>query len=431
MTMPLQLEDYAYPAQAVPAAPAVAATRVNVFIRVSMLFFVLSIPFEMPHRTVIPFEIPTFFLIIFLFATLTSPRTCYRIVPTPLLFFMLYVWVLAISAVVNGVVGDNMDSVIKHFVTFALLLAFLWAMTNVLADARALRLAVIGYTLAITIRAIMQILGIGAHRITVWTGGDRVTILGQNTNWSAIILAAGLCLVVGLFVAPGKWLPKIPFLTWPLAAILGYAVIQTGSRGGLLCITAGMIVFLFSGRTPAVRLRNALIGVAGIAVLAFAALNIPMMRNRLMQSANEGNFAGRERIYPAVVSMIVDKPIIGFGPIENQFEIGKRINERRKVSRDAHNIVGELMTTAGLLGAVPFLIGIGLCFRSAFRARRGALGYLPLALLCTVGMGCLSGTWLVSKILWLTLSVALAAGARWAAPMTTRIWSVEPHAAAS
>ena len=40
----------------------------------------------------------------------------------------------------------------------------------------------------------------------------------------------------------------------------------------------------------------------------------------------------------------------------------------------------------------------------------------------------LSGTWLISKILWFSIAIAVVAGTRWANPMTTRIWSVEPCA---
>jgi O-antigen ligase len=274
----------------------------------------------------------------------------------------------------------------------------------------------------------MQILHIAEHRITVWTGGERVTVLGQNTNMSAIVMSAGLICVVGLFASPGRWLPKLHFLTWPLAALMGWATIQTGSRGGLFCIAIGLVVFLFSGKTPMIRVRNAVLGLLAILALSTAAYTSPMMRARLLAAGEEGNLAGREKIYPALLTMIRERPLLGWGPIDNQFEIGRRINERKRPSRDAHNLPGELLTTSGIIGAVPFLIGIVLCVRLAFKARKGALGYLPLALLSAVLMGCLSGTWLISKILWFTLALAIAGGTRWASPITTKIWSVEPCA---
>ena len=401
------------------------AAKVNPFVRGSLTLFAISIFFEIPHRS-FPVEVPTFFAAVFLLTTLLNPRACYRRIPAPMIWFALHLWVLSLSAIWNGV--EHVGPVIKHFVDLTLLMLLLWTISNVLTDARAVRSVLIGFILGATVRAGMQVLHIGVHRIAVWTGGDRITVLGQNTNMSAIVLSAGLVAVVGLFAAPGKWLPKAYFLTWPLAALMGWATIQTGSRGGLFCITAGMIVFLFSGKTLRIRVRNAILGIVGIAALVVAALYSPMMRNRLENAAEDGNLAGRERIYPAVLTMIRERPVLGWGPIDNQFEIGRRINERIRPSRDAHNLIGELLTTSGMVGTLPFLIGLALAMREAFRARNGALGYLPLSLLSAVLVGCLSGTWLISKILWFSLSVALAAGVRWRDPVTIRIWSVEPCA---
>ena len=77
----------------------------------------------------------------------------------------------------------------------------------------------------------------------------------------------------------------------------------------------------------------------------------------------------------------------------------------------SHNIVLDLMSSTGILGTLPFLIGYALCAAAAWRARRGRYGSLPLALMAVTFMGCMSGTWIASKILWFTFSIALAAGA--------------------
>mgnify|MGYP003578028513 CR=1 FL=1 len=98
----------------------------------------------------------------------------------------------------------------------------------------------------------------------------------------------------------------------------------------------------------------------------------------------------------------------------------------RRPSRDAHNLFGELFTTSGVFGAVPFIIGLGLAFASAWRARKGALGFLPFALLSAVFMGCLSGTWIATKILWFVIGIAVAAGMWWSSPSTIDGWSIEP-----
>ena len=104
--------------------------------------------------------------------------------------------------------------------------------------------------------------------------------------------------------------------------------------------------------------------------------------------------------------MIRERPFLGWGPVENQYEIAHRIEEERLDRRDAHNILFELFSTTGIFGAVPFLIGLAICIREAWRARQSRWKMLPFAMLIAVLVGCLSGTWIASKILWFTLAIA-------------------------
>ena len=199
--------------------------------------------------------------------------------------------------------------------------------------------------------------------------------------------------------------PRI--IAWPVAAMIGLALIQTGSRGGLMCAVGGVTVLLLQGEH---RVRSILFGLVALMLLGLAAWQSPMFRARLL-AADEGSLAGRENIYPATIEMISEKLWLGWGPTENQYEIGQRIGEEKKDRRDAHNIVLELLSATGIIGAIPFLIGMALVIGAAWRARKGALHLLPLAFLVTVLIGTISGTWIASKILWLAFAIALATGA--------------------
>ncbi len=407
-----------------PRVQAKPGLRVNAVVRLGLIIYTLSIPFEIPHRT-FPIEVTTATGLIFLLTTLLNPSACYKRIPAALLWFAAHLWILAIAAIVNGV--DEVDLVVKHLLSLAQLLLLFWTMSNVLEDARALRGFLVALVVACVVRAGIQILGIGATRREVWTGGERITALGQNANISAMILAAGIITIIGLFITRASWLPRFSVFTWGLAMLMGYATIQTGSRGGLICIMVGLSTYLFSGQTAKQRLRNAVFGLAGMAVLVLGALHSDMMRNRL-DAAEGGNLAGRERIYPAVLGMIRERPLLGWGPVENQYEIGRLIGERKKQKRDAHDLVFELWTTSGIIGTVPFLIGLALCMRAAWKSRHGALGYLPLAFMAAIGIGCIDGTWLASKILWVMLALAVAAARRWSDPRTLTNWSTDPCA---
>jgi O-antigen ligase len=383
-----------------PAAPIVRArAAVNWLVRLSFYLFVLSIPFEMPNRS-IPIEIPTLTGCVFLLITFTQPSV-YRRFPGALLWFTAWLWVFGLSTLVNR--SDHSDLIVIQFLSQLQLLLILWVGVNILRDRRTIRGTLLTYAFAVAVRAGMQVLHIATTVTPLWTGGERLSVFGQNTNLSAIILSTG-------FVTILTMRPRL--IAWPIAAVVAVALIQTGSRGGLLCAVGGMMVLLLQGRTAWHRVRSILFGLVVLAGLAIGAWRSSMLRNRLEAAATEGSLAGRENIYPAAIAMISEKPWLGWGPTENQYEIAKRIGEEVKDRRDAHNIVLELLSATGILGAIPFLIGMGLCVVAAWRARKGALHMLPLAFLMTVMIGCISGTWIASKILWLAFAIVLgAAGA--------------------
>lgn len=393
----------------VGSAPRVRTT-VNPFIRAVLYLFVLSIPFEMPHRTTIPIEIPTITGSLFLLASMLRPGLSYRRIPSAVIWFCLYFWMFGLSTLVNQTTQTAL--VLQLFLLMLQMFLITWAASNLMRDPRVMRGVLIAMAVAVTARAALQVLGIGATSRTVWTGGERITAFGQNANLSAMILAVG-----GLILLTLR--PKL--LTWPLVGVVGLAIIQTGSRGGLICFALGLLVWAIgSGRTTAARVRGLAGGVVLLGALAFGVLHDDMLRTRLLASAEQGALAGREHIYPAAVSMISERPLLGWGPIENQYEIGARIGEEKKDRRDAHNIVLDLMSSTGVLGTIPFLIGYALCIRAGWRARRGPLGILPLSILAVTFVGCMSGTWIASKILWMTYAIALAAGATAPSPQLHR-----------
>lgn len=390
-----------------PAAVSAAMTRVNPLVRAALYLFVLSIPFEMPKRT-FPIEVPTLTALVFLLSTLLNPSAAYRRVPAALIWFGVYLWVFILAVLASGT--ENPVEATKLFVLLAILMFTCWTAFNLMADARVARGVLVALVVATTLRALMQWLGIGVTTHMEWGGGLRITVLGQNPNLSAIILSAGLVAAVGMRGRDGEVAPRLGFLAWPIAAVIGVAIIQTGSRGGLLCAAVGLAVYAVRGRTPGRRLLNAIVGATAITLLVVGALQSPMMRARMERAATAGKLAGREEIYPTVAQMIAEKPLLGWGPLTNQYEIARRIHWQRTESRDAHNLVLELLSATGIAGALPFLTGIALCVLAAWRGRRGPLGTVPLAVLLAVLTGGVSGTWQASRVLWLSMAVALAAG---------------------
>jgi O-antigen ligase len=372
-----------------------------------LYLLVASIPFEYPDRS-IPLEIPTLTGAVFLLITLLYPRRCYGRVPAAVLWFGAYLAVFLISLVAGG--GDYAIEAISEFVVVLQGVLVLLAAINLMQEERVARRALLTLVAACSVRAALPFLGLGRTSSAVWTGGERISALGQNANSAAMILAAGLIALIGLTLMRSRKSVAAYVIASLLAALIGLALLETGSRGGLASLFGGVMVFALAANTWQQRLRNGVIAALGITLLSLAILRVPMMKNRLVDSVTTGNMAGREQLYPALWTMFLERPVLGWGPITNTQELALRIGERERPRRAAHNIVLELLTASGLVGAIPFLVGVGLAIRGAWRARHGKHGALPLALLGTLFLANMSGDWLASKLLWLVIAYACASG---------------------
>ena len=396
-------------ASIVPAMPAAEAETTAAPIRWALYLFLVSLPFEMPQRT-IPAEIPTLVGALFLGVTLLQPRACYVRVPWALLWFGAFLWAFGLAAAVNGM--EYPGQVARLFVVLLQLMLLLWAMSNLLHDPKTARVALLAFAGACTLRAVMQLEGFAATANVVATGGARESALGQNANQAAMMLAAGFVTLAALTYGRPRSAVRPSLLSWLPLALVGAATVRTGSRGGLAALLGGLLMVLLWGRGLRARARNFFIGIVAVGLLAAAVASSEVMRNRLLQTVETGNMAGRERIFPALRQMIEERPLLGWGPINNKYELGRRLLEPVRIRRDAHNIVLEVLTATGAVGGIPFLVGLLLVVRSAWRARRGEEGIVPLALLSTVLLANMSGNWIASKLLWLAMAYALAAGSR-------------------
>lgn len=388
-------------------APARAPARVRPIVRGAFLLFIASIAFDWPAPlNPTGMELPTVGGFILLAASLTDLRRCYPRLPGAVVLFMTYLWCFVVAAVAASV--TQLEAVTRLFFNMTQVVLLCWLMTTLLRDRALLRAALVTLVVACSIRATLQLLGIGTQQEEQWTGGMRTITLGQNANLSALILAGGLMATVGLHrsrLGAPRWLH---LLAWPIAALLATAVIQTGSRGGLAASGAGLAIFALHGSTVFARVRNMLVTATALGLLAYAAWQTPMMRSRLTDSATTGHLAGREAIYPAALRMLRERPLLGWGPIANQYEIARRTPQRGLARSDVHNLMLELLTATGLLAAVPFLAALGIALRGAARARRGPAGLLPLSLLAMCLTGTLSGTWIAAKILWFSIAFGIA-----------------------
>ena len=384
------------------AEPAVASvTGASPLVVGAFYLFVASLPFEYPNR-VIPVETTTLTGAIFLFATLLQPLVCYRRPPAAFWLVSIHLYAVVLAFVVSG--GDYPGDTIKTLIQrFQVLVVFLAAF-NVMRDPRVARNALIILGVAATVLALMTVTGVVGLEGMPKT---RLTAFGQNPNRAARILTGALLALVGLSYGGAEPALRPKPLVWGAAALIGAAILDTGSRGGILALAVGLFALTLGGRGTGVRTRNALVATIGIAALTWAALASPAMRSRI-ERAQSGDLAGREQIFPLAWGMFLEKPLVGWGTGENSYELARRISDGVHLSRDTHNLVLELLTSTGIVGTVPFLLGLGLCLLAAWRARHGPLGIVPFAMLTALLAGNMSGNYVVLKLMWFVLALCAA-----------------------
>jgi len=396
-----------------------AAAALHPIVLAAFYVMIVSFNFEMPNRSFGGWEIPAMTAALFLLTSPLALRACYGTLPGPLVSFGVFLWVFAVSTLVQGwvILGD-----VRHF--FLVLLEALlvcWASVNLLARERVGTVALWCFVCSSVARAVLPMVGVGRTSYTVWTGGERVTAFGQNANFSAILLSAGLVTLLGLTYGKRGTPRWVRLLAWPMGALIGVAIVDTGSRGGLLALGAGLLAFVF---TPAgslkVRLRNTAVATLAIGLLTAAALHTAVMRNRFEATTETGSMAGREQLFPSLVDMFLERPFAGWGPINNQYEVAARTTDMVKERRDAHNLLLELLTAEGLVGTVPFLIGLGICVVAAWRGRVSPYGIVPFALVALFLVANLSTNLVAYKPFWWVLGLGLASARLAARPPEAR-----------
>jgi O-antigen ligase len=371
-----------------------------------LYLYVFWLPFESPVRTM-PYDVTTLLGFAFIVASFLTPRACYGRIPGAIWWFGAYLYLCGLVFALGT--GDYVLEVREYVLRVGQLLVIFWASANLMRDERTARMALYALILACVGLAAMQLTGIASISDFAWPV-HRVTVLGQHPNRTARLLAAGVLALIGL--AYGRPQPALRprMMIWPAVAMLGFAMVQGGSRGALLALCLGLWTFTLVGGRMSTRIKGAALSMTAIVFLGWMAMQSPVMRKRF-EMAEAGNLAKREEIFPTALQLFREKPLLGWGPIANQYEVARRLPMHVDNRRDTHNLLLEVLTASGLVGTTFFVIGFGLCALAAWRARTGPAGVLPLAMFATLFVGNMSGNFLTFKVYWVMLAFAVGSAA--------------------
>jgi O-antigen ligase len=359
----------------------------------------------------IPVTAPRILGYVFFLLALLQPRVSFRLPPPAFWWFGIYVYLYAALTIFQP--SEFWEEIMERVLTLVQLLAFFWIGCNLMRDPRVAWGAIVTLGLSCALCALLQLAGLA----TDGTIADRAAAFEQNANQVATIFSLGLLALVGLIYGRQGGAQPIGWWAWPLCAVLALAIVQTGSRGGLLTVGSGLLVFLFDNGRRESRMGRALFVALGAAVLIGMSYFSEASRQRWEETFGAGDLAHREELYPTAWQMFIEKPVAGWGPVTALYELGARTKHVRwsnpeEMKRDTHNLALHVLTATGILGAVPFVVGMWLCVRAAWRARPGPQGVLPLALVISLLVSNMSGDRIYLKFHWFVLAYALASWAQ-------------------
>ena len=237
----------------------------------------------------------------------------------------------------------------------------------------------------------------------------RTSLGAQDPNVTAGFFAMGAACLVGdrrLF-APGRS-KAASAAALVMMGVLIYGILSTGSRGGLMAFAAGVLALGACGGKGN-RKRNILIAGAAIVVLGL------MIRRefqagtttsaRLDRAWNEGDTAGRTLIWDMAWEMFRERPLLGYGGVNNFFTLGTRMNFP---FRNTHNLLLAVLTEVGLIGGIPFFAAVLYVTWLAWR-HGGLTGEaVPFALMAVQLTINASITGKDDKLFWVVLAAAAA-----------------------
>lgn len=322
-----------------------------------------------------------------------------------------YFWAFCLLAggvetarLVLGLQGGGMSSLrvfAQHAQAFLLYLIFF----DVSGDRRAALSVLTAYLVGAILLSLVANFGPGGAVGTVQVGmrGEllRVGVLGMNLNEQAIIYGIALAGVAsrGISIWPRFRVRDWVFTVGAVSMLL--ALLRTGSRTGLGVMAVGVfagIGLMFRGRRWASYLFLVPFLLYG---LGNAIMSSDLVQTRITEAV-EGRVGMRDILAQEASIMVIERPILGWG---SQYitELGQRVGKERIA---AHNTYLQIMTSFGLVGFVPWALGVGATVWRLWRNRADLQAALFLVLLFALMAAMVPGNLGYSPFAWILLALA-------------------------
>ena len=344
-------------------------------------------------------------------AILTRPRVCVRWLPKAFIWFFIYCAYRLVAGIWLApdywrIWWPSTLDLLQY------LLPWSWFLFNVMRYPKFGRTGLWAFASGVALCAILHIVGIGMSEIDNGAEG-RSTMFGQNANEIGEIYAVGIVILVAMALFRNTR-NSLRLVIPALAGIVAVALAKSGSRTGAMILAVGVLLLLPQARVFVSRAKRYVIMLLVAVVFAAAMYQVPTVLKRFasMQSESVARDEARGRMAPVLYEIFLRSPVFGTGPDKYQYELTRRampyLTEKQQTIC-AHNMILLLLVETGIVGLILFSLGWSRALLSAWRARSGTNGWLPLALLLPVSLAGLTvSSPIFEPFFWLAIAVALA-----------------------
>ena len=336
----------------------------------------VTAPFEMWQLSPLPYTGITFLLLYiylllcaFTFHESFSGRLFYRY-SLPLL--LIWAIMLATHQVYPAPKTTEGVSILRQF--FFLIVFFTFALKDVTSLSS--RTKDIGHYLMIAISVMLMIFFFGFTSLTESIDGRR-SIEGMNPNLLAIYCAIGILFLVDSLIAGNNAMSRtLPhFMIIILLAGSFIALALSGSRGGLVILGSGLLVYFLTGtRLSKNTLFISLIFFLIIIVATWGISSSGVVAKRLAHMQDDIRLT---IIWPAALKFIMHYPLFGGGLDQMYIAISRAVGG---IAIAPHNEYLKILGGSGMIGFGFFLVFLGRLLINAFRYRQSSGSGLYIAL---------------------------------------------------
>jgi O-antigen ligase len=331
----------------------------------------------------------------------------------PARFFLVYFVVTAILTagryLTDRASGEGDISEVRAYAQYAQAFLLYLIFFDLARDPRALRWWAGTFVVTTILLSLVANFGLAGAVGAAAVGrgaAERVGVLGLDLNYQALLYAAA---ITGLLCrAIARW-PRFGWRDWLMAGgavSMLLALLQTGSRGGLVNLVAGVgaaLFLMFRGRrwgAYALLVPLVLYGV-GSAIMSSELIQVRIFEETLEQ----GRLGARDDLARESAVMLWERPWAGWGA-KYVDELGARTG---KDVIAAHNTYLQVAVSFGMLGFIPWLLGLGATGWRLWRQRKDFWAATLLAIFGVLLAGMLTVHYGYGRFAWMFLAVATAA----------------------